>query len=530
MKKIFLSIIAIVLTFNVVATNVWDGSSEPWTQGDGTFYNPYRIETAAHLAYLAEKVNEGYQSTGQGVFEGERFLLTDDLDLNNLNWTPIGNVDYSMNGFYFAGYFDGGFHRIDNLRIQTSADLTGLFAAVGGEEGCVRNLSVSGSVISTGMGAAGVVGGVAGNALVYRCRFSGSVTLTNSSTFCGAAGVVAGVQNGNVMECSSSASVMVTNSNFMGAAVAGGVVCFARGDTRITKCYNTGSVNASALLMGISGGILAATVETAGIVIIDSYNVGQVSGGTSGGIFGMVSPIDPGKAENSIDVLNCYFLASAGGNNGYGTGLTADEMKTEAFIQLLDGQAHAFVIDDGTNNGYPIHGLSAFILLPASDITSHSAKLSAWIHPGNNQFIRAYFLYMKSGEMDWIEVDVETEGYVEAIIEDLEENTYYEYMMECEFANGGWLSMGPQMEFETGYDAVEETAEEIIVYPNPTSDFIHILGLEAVKVQVFNTIGQMVKTIDNANEINVSEWAKGMYLLRITAAEGKVFERKVSVK
>ena len=183
MKKLSLLLLAIVLTFNLMATNVWDGSSEPWTEGDGTYYNPYRIETAANLAYLAEKVNEGYQSPGQDVFTGEYFLLTDDLDLNNLNWTPIGNVNYSMNGFYFAGFFDGGFHQIANLRIQTSADLTGLFAAVGGEKGCICNLSVSGAVTSTGMGAAGVVGGVAGDALVYRCSFSGSVSVTNSGSF-----------------------------------------------------------------------------------------------------------------------------------------------------------------------------------------------------------------------------------------------------------------------------------------------------------------------------------------------------------
>ena len=104
MKKLLFLIFAIALTFNIMATNVWDGSSEPWIQGDGTMNNPYRIETAANLAYLAEKVNEGYQSSGQDVFAGEYFLLTDDLDLNNLNWTPIGNVDCNMNGFYFAGY------------------------------------------------------------------------------------------------------------------------------------------------------------------------------------------------------------------------------------------------------------------------------------------------------------------------------------------------------------------------------------------------------------------------------------------
>ena len=530
MKKLFLSIFAMALTFNVMATNVWDGSSEPWTQGDGTFYNPYRIETAAHLAYLAEKVNEGYQSPGQAVFEGEYFLLTDDLDLNNLSWTPIGNVDYSMNGFYFAGYFDGGYHRVEQLLIQTNADLAGLFAAVGGEAGRVCNLSVSGTVTSTGIGASGVVGGVAANAQVYRCSFAGSVSLTNGGSFCGAAGVVAGVQNGSVVECSSSASVIVTNTNFMGAAVAGGVVCFARGNVLVGECYNTGTVSASAMLMGISGGVLAATVESAEVYVMNSYNVGQVSGGTSGGIFGMVSPIDPTKAENEISVTNCFFLTSAGGNNGYGTGMTAEEMQTEQFKDQLNGSAHVFVMDDGTNNGYPIHGLSSFILCEASDVAPNSAKLSAWIHEGNNHFARAFFKYWKWDDTEWIEVEVPTDGYVEAIVEDLEEDTYYGFTMACEFEDGGWLEWGPPMAFQTGYDMVAETAQRVKVYPNPVSEMLYIQAIEPVEVQVFNVLGQKVRTLENVTEIRVSDWAEGMYLLRIIAADGIIFERKVSVK
>lgn len=530
MKKIILSIIAIVLTYDLMATDVWDGSSEPWTQGDGTFYNPYRIETAAQLAYLAEKVNEGYQSTGQAVFEGERFLLTDDLDLNNLNWIPIGNVDYSMNGFYFAGYFDGGYHQIEHLQIQSNADLTGLFAAVGGEEGCVCNLSVSGTVISTGIGASGVVGGVAGDGLVCRCSFAGSVSVTNSGTFCGAAGIVAGVQNGRVVQCSSSATVAVTNSNFMGAAVAGGVVCFARGMATISDCYNIGSVNASALLMGIAGGILAASVESAEIVVHSCYNVGQVSGGTSGGIFGMVSPIDPGKAESDIQVTNCFFLTSAGGNNGYGTGMTADEMKTEQFKNQLDQSAHTFVMDNGSNNGYPIHGLSSFILCDAFDITPHSAKLSAWIHEGKDHFARAYFKFHKGEYTEWIEVDVPTDGYVEAVLEDLEEDTYYEFTMVCEFDDGIWLEWGPFKTFQTGYDAVDETLHLVTLYPNPASEILYIQGVEPIEMQVFNALGQLMKIVKDATEINVSDWAEGIYLLRITAADGKFFEKKVTVK
>ena len=530
MKKSVLFILAIVLTVNLMATNVWDGSSEPWTEGDGTFYNPYRIETAANLAYLAEKVSEGYQSSGQGVFEGEYFLLTDDLDLNNLNWTPIGNVDYSMNGFYFAGRFDGGYHQVQNLRIETSADLVGLFAAVGGNENYVANLSVSGTIISTGMGASGVVGGIAGDALVLRCSFAGSISVTNSGSFCGAAGVVAGVQNGRVLKCSSSANVTVTNSNFMGAAVAAGVVCFAREESLIQQCYNTGSVTASALLMGISAGILGATVESANVSVYSCYNVGQISGGTSGGIFGMVSPIDPTKAENEINVSNCYFLTSAGGNNGYGTGMSADEMKTEQFKDQLDQSTHSFVMDNGSNNGYPIHSLVSFVLFEASDITPHTAKLSAWIHEGNDHIARAYFKYLKWDDTEWIEVDVATDGYVETVLEGLEEETYYEFMFICAFDDGICLESGQPKAFQTGYDMVNETLQKVEVYPNPASASIRIHGIEPTEVQVFNALGQVVKTYNHTNEILVSDWAEGVYVLRLTAVDGVTYQERIVVK
>ena len=95
MKKLFTTIIAILLTINVFALDVWDGTASPWTQGTGTVDNPYLIETAANLAYLAQKVNEGYQAQGMEVFRGTYFLLTDDLDLNNIPLYRFDNIDKS---------------------------------------------------------------------------------------------------------------------------------------------------------------------------------------------------------------------------------------------------------------------------------------------------------------------------------------------------------------------------------------------------------------------------------------------------
>ena len=80
-------------------------------------------------------------------------------------------------------------------------------------------------------------------------------------------------------------------------------------------------------------------------------------------------------------------------------------------------------------------------------------------------------------------------------------------------------------------DAVdEEVAPAVPVYPNPASEMVHIEGLEPTEVQVYNALGQMVKTIKNSNEINVSGLADGVYLLRITDVEGRSHAARVMVK
>ena len=81
------------------------------------------------------------------------------------------------------------------------------------------------------------------------------------------------------------------------------------------------------------------------------------------------------------------------------------------------------------------------------------------------------------------------------------------------------------------YDAVEGNKDsEITLYPNPAKEKVTIEGLEAAEVQVFNAFGQLVKTIQGTNEINVSDLPQGVYLLRITDAEGKVYTNKIMIR
>ena len=66
--------------------------------------------------------------------------------------------------------------------------------------------------------------------------------------------------------------------------------------------------------------------------------------------------------------------------------------------------------------------------------------------------------------------------------------------------------------------------------PNPANDYVYINGTEAVEVQVYNALGQMVKIVRRTNEIDVADLAEGVYLVRIRDKEGGSFMEKVMVR
>jgi len=67
---------------------------------------------------------------------------------------------------------------------------------------------------------------------------------------------------------------------------------------------------------------------------------------------------------------------------------------------------------------------------------------------------------------------------------------------------------------------INETAETISVFPNPAQSFVHIEGINASEIQCYNELGQLVKTLRETNEVDLSGLVKGMYLLRITDSKG----------
>lgn len=147
---------------------------EPAKDNDGV----YQIGTPSELLWFADRVNGG--SGNQDA------VLTNDIDMTGVKWTPIGTKDSA-----FKGEFDGRGYVITNLNVSDpSLEYAGLFGYVSkfSNPATIKNLGVFGE-FSGGE----YVGGIAGyseNSEITNCFFIGTVSGTNTN----------GIANGDTIE------------------------------------------------------------------------------------------------------------------------------------------------------------------------------------------------------------------------------------------------------------------------------------------------------------------------------------------
>ena len=72
--------------------------------------------------------------------------------------------------------------------------------------------------------------------------------------------------------------------------------------------------------------------------------------------------------------------------------------------------------------------------------------------------------------------------------------------------------------------------ENITISPNPTNGLVRIEGATVSEVQVYNALGQLVKSVQNSNEIDLSRLTPGVYSLHIKDIQGVKTNKKVVVK
>ena len=297
-SRLLLMLLGLFFSFiSLSAQTVWDGSvATSFAGGTGTQDDPYLIETAEELAYLAQITNEDadgsltrdkyFKLTADIVLN--RDVLNDDFTLNGTPanvWQPIGEPNHK-----FFGNFDGGKHRIYGPYMPNPQQLN-YNGVIGFCDGAtIHDLCVVDGYTKGGS-ANGLVVGQAANSTISRCYASGRAEGGSS------AGLIVGLSQKGMIE----------------------------------YCYSNGYVVASYSHGGIVGEISSGTTQNCFSVVTlgSGYYcgscVGRLNGGNVSNVYNdndvcKTTPV--GRTESNSTTKDCQ-------------GLTTKVMKKASFLELL---------------------------------------------------------------------------------------------------------------------------------------------------------------------------------------------------
>lgn len=355
-----------------VQSNWWtsDGNYDvSWYDGSRT---EFTISTPAQLAGLAYLVNTCH------TFSGKTILLTNDIDLAEHLWVPIGrNSRNAQSVAIFGGTFDGGGHVIRNLNISMKAysyaqgSTTCLVGFFGYSSGVIENVTLAEdcAVRVTATGSqylnVGSICGVLGGNYIANCHNRAYIEARSLFGDIFAAGILGFDNQYNPVYNCSNANDVVGFSTWGFVYVSGLVAA----NAKVVNGYNIGNISGTGPSVEV-GGITPSFAQLNNV-----YNTGRLTA-TGRSIIPESEPVataSPIVASYGASVENGYYdiacVEDTTGMNVKGTAMTADEMKSFAFAELLTSYAASLVESDPDlpdllswtvrseeNDGFPVFG------------------------------------------------------------------------------------------------------------------------------------------------------------------------------
>lgn len=225
---------------------IWDPTTTKTAfVGSGTQTDPYKIEYAEDLNYLANEVNKGTD------LAKKYFSLVTNIDLGSSNWTTIG-IYKTATTCPFKGYFDGKNLKVDGLKIAKDSEVTGLFGYV--VDAKISNINLINADITCNKGIqesfAGVLAGKVVRTTASNVTANGTI-VSKGGTVGGIIGGAFGGGTSSISNCES--NVTVTSSMDYAGGIIGGNKEASNQIVNITNCINKGNISSREYAGGITG-------------------------------------------------------------------------------------------------------------------------------------------------------------------------------------------------------------------------------------------------------------------------------------
>ncbi len=294
--------------------DVWDGTTaSSFSSGDGSSGSPYVINSAKELAYFRSSL------ASKSYYQNKYLVLQVNVDLNNLSWLGIGG---GTSGNSFKGNLDGNNHIIKNINMSVTGERKGFFNS---NSGTISNLSVEGSLSGGNDGnvcygllaginygnitncsskgdvdvignyVAGFIGCNAGGDLT-NCSYLGGTTFgTNCVGGIIGYNMVSSNKIGSLYTCKNYGTITAKDYPDQNYSGLGGIIGTCGSGASVNNCVNYGDVIGSGRAVGGTGGIIGNNFNTS---ITGSTNEGLVVGSEK--VAGIV-----GHARNAVLISNC---------------------------------------------------------------------------------------------------------------------------------------------------------------------------------------------------------------------------------
>ena len=246
-KKLLAGVLSAAMVLGTMALPVF-ADGENWADSANIGWytdsaSEYTLSSAEELAGLASLVNSGTS------FAKKTIKLGNDIDLNGIEWTPIGKTNSS-----FQGTFDGNGNTVKNLLItgSTKSDV-GLFGFT--TNGEIKNFTLENAQVS-GYLDVGAVAGTPYTSKYTDITVKGSIKIDGFAYVGGAFGKNAYANLTNVDVIGDNGSYVTANSGSYRTYVGGLVGFMGEGNQVISDCDVAVDVTGSTCdIGGISGNL-----------------------------------------------------------------------------------------------------------------------------------------------------------------------------------------------------------------------------------------------------------------------------------
>ena len=319
----------------------YDGATTWYGDIDTTWYNTtdteFVIGTAEELAGLAAIVNgtanTNARATIQDDFAGKTIKLVSNINLNNINWTPIGSFEYDRDAQKYANYvvfrgnFDGQGYTINNLKIDApTTEGVALFACA--EAGTIQNLTMN-NVNIVGGSHAGAILGRGGSAYgkkntIINCHVTGDINIVVDWAYAGA--IVGKANTLSISGCTVTPNgdgvITATNRNAVGSVLGWIEQPSTIANCKATNMKLTGWANIGSISGFLSQGTTMEGCYAENIVLTKTRELGHPTIGVFAGGFSYSAnqaiTIKDSTAKN-ITLNGTHIAAPASANILYGS-------------------------------------------------------------------------------------------------------------------------------------------------------------------------------------------------------------------